>query len=486
MKRSHIAPADCCQECNNCVKAGRICLGYKSDATLHFRHYVPHTEEIVDLIDEVHLSPPESQSSSSSLSPVQSLFCDKDDDHIERRALITFFNEYCVPSQNPTLSRGFLDGLQSLIVYDGHGSELTEAAKTVSLAALGNRLQRPVLLARAKQKYSCLLGNFQSTLSNPATSKSIQALMTAVLLGLYEIITGNEYSPGMHDAHVRGVAAILDDDHSPFELSAGVRLFQLGNSMCLKEPLKALDGPGVLCAPAHNKPVTNLDAILIKFNPLYQRAVSELLDEGTSTEAMERLRRDLLQVVLEFKAWPQGQPDEWQPRVAGCVGDDHNCCICWRGIWTAYLDLYVAAAWNTYRKSHLLKLELLVRCTERLGESSAEARSQAERLAEDIVGSAAFHLISNLYGHLEHSEVAFINKTAGGLLLMHPLWVVLRCRSAVSQELRTHARSLLAWIGEFMGIGQAKQLSARGEDMPFKYVAQGHVIIWAGMLIHPA
>ena len=468
------------------MEGGRVCLGYKNDATVVFRHYVPPTAEIQNLIEEVHLSPPDSRSLSASVSPVHSSVCDQDDDYIEQRALVTFFNDFCIPSQKPTLSRGFLDGLQSLIVYSEPCSELAEAAKAVSLAALGNKLKRPPLLAKAKQKYGCLLGHFQSTLSDPTTSRSIQALMTAVLLGLYEIVTANEKSPGMHEAHVRGVAAILDGDYSPFELSAGVRLFQLGTAMALAVPLKPLDAPGVLCAPAHNKPVTNLDAILIKFNPLYHRAQCELQNEKTCSEDLRSLQYDLLAVARELSDWPQGQPDEWQPGIAGVVSDDHNCSICSQGLPTTYLDLYVAGVWNTYRKSHLMKLEQVIRCGARLGDDSAIARHQAEHLAEDIISSAPFHLISNLKAHIRHSEIAAINKTANGLLLMHPLWVVMRCQDGVSQKLRTQAADLLAWIGERMGIGQAKLLSAKGDDLPFKYVVQGHVIMWAGMLIHRA
>ena len=81
--------------------------------------------------------------------------------------------------------------------------------------------------------------------------------MTSTLLGIYEvggdpldashrvsllifaqIITADESHYGSHGAHVRGVSAMLSSDKSPFDLRQGARLFQLANSLLLKDPLQ--------------------------------------------------------------------------------------------------------------------------------------------------------------------------------------------------------------------------------------------------------
>lgn len=44
-----------------------------------------------------------------------------------------------------------------------------------------------------------------------------------------------------HQAHVRGVCALLQTGVSPIDLNTGVQLFQMGNSLLLKGP--------VVCSP---------------------------------------------------------------------------------------------------------------------------------------------------------------------------------------------------------------------------------------------
>jgi len=47
-----------------------------------------------------------------------------------------------------------------------------------------------------------------------------------------------------------------------------------------------------------------------------------------------------------------------------------------------------------------------------------------------------------------------VGKPVGGLLLMHPLYVVTQM-SIVSEDMKQYARRTLEWIGEEMGIGEA-------------------------------
>jgi hypothetical protein len=98
-----------------------------------------------------------------------------------------FFDDYCVESTDRTLSRGFLDGLRHLIDHAGPASDVAQAAKLVSLAGIGNRMDRPGLTYKAKLLYSSLISSFRTSISNATRSRTVESLMTAVLLGLYEV-----------------------------------------------------------------------------------------------------------------------------------------------------------------------------------------------------------------------------------------------------------------------------------------------------------
>ena len=110
---------------------------------------------------------------------------------LEQQALDIFIEEYCVEPADPTISRGFLNGLKSLIAYTGETSDVAQAARAVSLVGLGNRTSTPAFRRKAEILYGDLLRSFATTLSNPNTSNSVESLMTAVLMGLLEVSTAN-------------------------------------------------------------------------------------------------------------------------------------------------------------------------------------------------------------------------------------------------------------------------------------------------------
>jgi hypothetical protein len=109
------------------------------------------------------------------------------DAYIEELALRAFFYDYCVTSMNRSLSRGYLDGLESLLHCNGRNSDLAQACKVVAFANHGNKLYRPILLRKAQIMYHDLLGCLARTIADPANSSTVESLMIAVLLGLYEV-----------------------------------------------------------------------------------------------------------------------------------------------------------------------------------------------------------------------------------------------------------------------------------------------------------
>lgn len=110
-----------------------------------------------------------------------------EDDDLDQRALDIFLAEFVVESHDRKRSRGFLDGMQSLLANVSPDSSLRNAAKIVVLASIGNRTGRESLVKRAQVQYGQLLQDFTASLSQGSVGVSIENLFTAVLLGLYEV-----------------------------------------------------------------------------------------------------------------------------------------------------------------------------------------------------------------------------------------------------------------------------------------------------------
>lgn len=106
---------------------------------------------------------------------------------IEQEARLAFFDDYCIVSSNQGLSRGYLHGLQTMISKAGPSSELTQACTITSLADIGNKLRSTTYIERAKGLYSSLLRSFRLRISNEAIFTTVESLITAALLGLYEV-----------------------------------------------------------------------------------------------------------------------------------------------------------------------------------------------------------------------------------------------------------------------------------------------------------
>lgn len=113
-------------------------------------------------------------------------------------------------------------------------------------------------------------------------------------------------------------------------------------------------------------------------------------------------------------------------------------------------------------------LDLIINCSLRLQESGNSSdhhqeQLEAQELADGMAASIPYYLVDNPQTLTQQTEsgsetTLSVGRPIGGLLLMHPMYVVLKLM-VVSPELRGHFRERLAWIGAHMGIGQATLLS---------------------------
>ncbi len=225
------------------------------------------------------------------------------------------------------------------------------------------------------------------------------------------------------------------------------------------------------------EPRTNLTRVDIYH--VLQQAESCLA--GTLTLS-DDLRCVLHQVILldrQFSLWPAKQPEEWRPRSMRIgISQTREGLGFWpdkvdtyydrteafleprglKGLVLIQMIVYVAAAWNTYRKNRLMLLDIILRLLDRLQEKEGRREKQAEatELVSALMASVPYHLTPSLL-HTGEDRVC-VGKAIGGLLLMHPLYVSCNL-SIVPPNRRREMRKCLAWIGQQMGIGQATVFS---------------------------
>ncbi|KIW40936.1 uncharacterized protein PV06_06540 [Exophiala oligosperma] len=380
----------------------------------------------------------------------------------------------------------------------------------MALACLGSRLKMLDLLDQARSLHIQLLHSFSKSLLELSAHDVMESLVTAVLLGLYELVTAGSTNPSDHDAHSRGVTAILCATQSPLELVRGKGLFQLAHSLWRKGPNHIVELsllPSVQTTKDTNRPMLREDEVQLpdafqessgagsEFNHtglylLLKKAEILLLSQHALSEDINDLLCEAYSWDRDLARWPATRSYE-PAEVSKTESQTQSRRPPW---WPpkadTYFDLYVAAAWNTYRKNRLLLLNVIVQCLERLQEKDAHGRKQAEAagLAKDVLASIPFHLT---YASGSLRQVSSLNvggiavgKTIGGMLLMHPLYVASNL-PIVPAQLRAHMRECLAWIGGHMGIGQASVFSKTSITFPAESIIHGYVLLWAGMLVRP-
>ena len=174
------------KSCSRCLSSKRDCPGYGEDSPFVFRNYANVRGRKATHKEGTELPTPLSSEPPMPLCLVADLreACQHP---LDEGTLEIFFRDYCIESSNRSLSRGFLDGIKSLIACTGESSDVARAAKTVALAGLGKRTKRAELMKRAEELYAQILLSFRTTLSHSYQSNTTETLMTAVLLGLYEV-----------------------------------------------------------------------------------------------------------------------------------------------------------------------------------------------------------------------------------------------------------------------------------------------------------
>jgi hypothetical protein len=162
---------------------------------------------------------------------------------------------------------------------------------------------------------------------------------------------------------------------------------------------------------------------------------------------------------------------------------------------------YVAAAWTSWRSICILYLDHLVHLAQALGqEVVGDYGAKIHHLTAELKASIPYHVSGDLGAYVQHPDAATASnnpqRTVGGLLLLHPLYVIARCTTVALSDREYFVRTL-RWIGSEMGISQATVLAdylqpnmqgplvMQASAVSFMDVLEGHFLISASMMLEP-
>lgn len=241
-----------------CVTAKRACGGYEDNASLIFRQYEGQLGNWLPFrsIARKCSAPVRTFLPGTDIVPEDGFPKEISYEKVEEYALRAFLYDYCIVSMNRSLSRGFLSGLEVRLHHLGLHSDLAKACKVVAFANHSIKLHRPLLMQIADAWYHDMLGSLGQAMKDPLLANTAESMTIAMLLGLYEvfpsqvdsttynktddmqIIRASEIHKSNHNAHARGVAAILQIGNSPLDLLAGVQGIQFNRPSILNRVLK--------------------------------------------------------------------------------------------------------------------------------------------------------------------------------------------------------------------------------------------------------
>ncbi|PWY86692.1 hypothetical protein BO70DRAFT_287877 [Aspergillus heteromorphus CBS 117.55] len=469
-----------------CLESNRTCKGYVEQANSKhiFRQHVVKDSTKVPL-------PSESQARKCSLparvpAPGTSFIPDdlppkeETEESIEGLALRAFFYDYCVPSTNLSLSRGFFHGIERMVHHRGSSSDFAQACKAVAFASHGIKLRRPLLTQNAGMLYHRLIASLAREMSGSDLSpRSLDVLAIVVLLGVYEMIVADDMHPGYHGIHAGGMAAVLRIENSP-----------LGLLKAVKSKHHLLDGSSTrgLFSPNAGSEKPGLDNILLDMSSFLERA------KDLSNHSPENLRvlcweaRELNEHLAQ---WQDERPTVFKLTTVGQVVHKPPFPTPEAGYWSGnvdvYFDLYVAAAWNISRVARCFLIDLILRISETLqdGMSTMREKADASRQINDMLSSIPYHLCEDLPSFLRDLEsssgIRGPGRAVGGLLLMHPIFALSQL-NVVLPDTKEYLRRCLEWISVHMGIGEAARL-AKAEEIDMQNLGSGCMIVWMGFLL---
>ncbi|KAL4785213.1 hypothetical protein BJX76DRAFT_189642 [Aspergillus varians] len=470
-------------ECGNCRVYKRPCPGYRIESI--FRN---ETSKIEQLVKKSRGAFSGSQQRRRRNPTTSSLTIHHVADSTwDARALCYFFDQYTTSGiddlDEATSYWPFLPSLYISCRENGSDSPTSSclrlAVDATALMTLGNHVNAPPLVLRAREYYGSALRELQQALETQTQAVKDETFTTLVLLALYEDITGERN--GLSSSHAAGFELLMKlRGEGQLGHAQGRNLFQFAYTHTHIEIL-ALQG-----RPRYNTdnivehlggedPIARLILVASKLSQLFIATLSlQSSDPSTRSDTDKILQLTSLlltgrQIDLELTSWSQDLPERWLPLVIYAdKTDNHEPLI-------TYRHLAIASVWTYYRAvhifSHLIMVELrrvLTSATGSLCDDVGTATTPAiiQKVITDLCRSIPFCLGDvDIMGNRTTPPSSGANTKSQPRALafsvysiIWPLWYVLSCGLATSSQAE-QIRDCLARIGSVLGIKLALVLA---------------------------
>ncbi|KAH7336400.1 hypothetical protein BKA65DRAFT_33436 [Rhexocercosporidium sp. MPI-PUGE-AT-0058] len=499
--------------CTQCKRAKRVCPGYRVPGDLIFRNESSNVirkfkaREARDKQATFKTSPPRPVVSSS-----LSLSAEDDWDHvsdgsleiiqredarlsvfslaptIEERAIGFFVANFVLGISGP--SKGYLDYLtevaRSQVLEDG----LLSSMRAVGLVGYAHTVHAPSLLKNARYEYYRALQATNAALRDPVNVKKDSTLISIMILGIFETITGTKQSSLKDWAqHINGAAAVIKLRGPDQILTPTGRRMMLTvtSSLLITCIYRGVPLPkhmqeymeSALRVVETPEPAFRVLEIMMRFANLHSDIVHKRI---TDPQKILSQALDLDGVLLSISSNP---PPGWAFEV---IYTDTYSDIVYNGQYHLYYDYWMAQIWNALRTLRIMLNEtmrtvLLDGFSARppvFTETQHTAQFQISTdvmytLQADILYSVPQHLnifpepagsrdhgIASVRLHKVMEEFAGV-RMSGGAFLIWPLWFV-GVVDMATEEMKGFVVRNLNNIAVTMGIQQAAVLARIVEE----------------------
>jgi len=474
--------------CTQCFRAKRTCPGYRSQGDLIFRDESTNVErkfkanEAKKQALEASLSVTPQPEKETAFELVQ-----QKDPHlstlqlaptIEDLATGFFISNYVIGNTRP--HKGHLDPIEDMTRVGQLDEGLLSCMKAVGLAGFAHASHAPHLLRNARYQYVRALQSTNVALRDPVQVKKDSTLMSIMILGIFESITGcRQDSLKDWAEHIKGAAAVIKlRGREQLNRPAGRRLLVHVTAYlmiaCLNRqvalPSHIIEYMTAAYEMARTPdPAFNVQFTMMKYSSLLADVVQErLTDHQTIIDKSLELDATLLDIVTNV-------PPGWEYVT---IFTDEQSEYVWNGRYHVYQDYWMGQMWNSLRTARIL-LHEMIRNTLLDGFShkppifSASEHSAQFQISTDTIYQMQADILCTVPQHIGYfpkGETGFktlaeldqsmlpMIKMSGGAFIMWPLWLA-GILDIATEDVRQFVKRNLDSIGTTMGIRQAQVLA---------------------------
>ncbi|KAK0101961.1 hypothetical protein ONS95_001230 [Cadophora gregata] len=477
--------------CGQCIRAHRICPGYRSQLDLMFRNESDTVKVKAVKSKEV----PRAKSKSpehSAPNPIAGDEACSDDNPVNE--VVKYSNtplandELCIKSMMPnyfmfptleersialfgtlapTWFRAFdlVENLCGQAVIEEH---LQASISAVGLAGFSNTFRAPEIMAKARRDYVKALQLTNQALRSPTAAKKDSTLFSVMVLSIYEMISGNnERSLDSWTEHIKGAAALIKfRGQEQFKSPAGQKLFlQATANLMLSCIQRTIPMPEhIIQLRKEAEKFMDVDSlgwrvagVIIDFT-IFRSKVRDSEIVGPRNVVEQALELDQ-RFIDEFK----DLPEEWKYMT---LYTTENPDIVWDGHYHVYGEYWMSHVWNGMRTCRVLLHELIRDQLLVASTASTPLFSDDENaVLLDSSVKIMLEMQADILGSVPHHTPSFLNQSSSGLLdgsrsyfVLWPLFLV-GTMDLTTEPIRRWAAARLRNIGETVGIRQAIVIS---------------------------